>query len=478
MHTYLFYDIETTGLNKAFDQVLRFAAIRTDPQLKEIERYEIPVRLRPDIILSPGALITHRISLKEAQLGQVEYEATQHIHQLFNTPGTISVGYNNLGFDDEFLRFSFYRNLLPPYTHQYSNGCGRMDILPLAVIYRLYKEEVLTWPEINGQPVLKLELLSQLNRLSEGRAHDAMADVEATMALAKVFSKEKKIWGYLTENFDKQIDSKRISNLPTAFQTVAGRHVKGLLVSHELGPDLNYQAPILFIGHSIPYSNQSLWLRLDQPELQHTTPDSIDEHSWVVRKRFGESPFILPPLNRYWRHLSSDRAQTAEDNLAWLMDHRALFEDIVRYHQQYRYPDIPNVDADAALYQMGFLSKSEEKMCREFHAASLPDKAELIVNFRRKELRTLSQRILYRNYTDRIPESLRKEFAAYMDCVHPSEPNSAMVDYKGGFRTTPSDAIEEIKSIRDDDDMDASQKLLLGQLSDYINHNFIDTPFS
>ena len=42
--TYLFYDIETTGLNKAFDQVLQFAAIRTDKQLNEIDRYTIKVQ--------------------------------------------------------------------------------------------------------------------------------------------------------------------------------------------------------------------------------------------------------------------------------------------------------------------------------------------------------------------------------------------------------------------------------------------------
>jgi len=39
--TYLFYDTETTGLNKSFDQVLQFAAIRTDLDLNEIERHEL-----------------------------------------------------------------------------------------------------------------------------------------------------------------------------------------------------------------------------------------------------------------------------------------------------------------------------------------------------------------------------------------------------------------------------------------------------
>ena len=104
--TYLFYDIETTGLNKAFDQILQFAAIRTDRQLNEIERYTIRVKLRPDVIPSPGAIITNRLSLSDFALGLCEFEAIRQIHELLNQRQTISLGYNSLGFDDEFLRFS------------------------------------------------------------------------------------------------------------------------------------------------------------------------------------------------------------------------------------------------------------------------------------------------------------------------------------------------------------------------------------
>ena len=155
--TYLFYDIETTGLNKCFDQVLQFAAIRTDRELNELSRCEIQVKLNPDIIPSPAAVITHRIGVPDFVKGISEYEAIQEIHTLLNTPNTISVGYNSLGFDDEFLRFSFYRNLLPPYTHQYSNQCGRMDIYPITLLYYLFKRDHLQWPNDNGQINLKLE---------------------------------------------------------------------------------------------------------------------------------------------------------------------------------------------------------------------------------------------------------------------------------------------------------------------------------
>ena len=114
MKSFLFYDVETSGLNPAFDQILTFACIRTDLSLKEISRELITIQLRRDIVPSPAAFLTHCLTPDELAMGVCEYAAAIQIHQLFNTPGTISIGYNSLGFDDEFLRFLFYRNLLDP----------------------------------------------------------------------------------------------------------------------------------------------------------------------------------------------------------------------------------------------------------------------------------------------------------------------------------------------------------------------------
>ena len=59
--TFLFYDIETTGLSRAYDQILEFAAIRTDAGLNEIERFSASLRLRQDVIPSPAAILVNRI---------------------------------------------------------------------------------------------------------------------------------------------------------------------------------------------------------------------------------------------------------------------------------------------------------------------------------------------------------------------------------------------------------------------------------
>jgi exodeoxyribonuclease-1 len=472
MQTFLFYDLETTGLNKAFDQVLRFAAIRTDTAFNEIDRHELSVRLRPDVVISPKAIMTHRIPVSEVIEGTPEYDAVLQIHKWMNAPKTISLGYNTLGFDDEFLRFSFHRNLLPPYTHQYAGGCRRMDILPCTVIYRLYSEETLNWPEIDGQPTLKLEHLNKANRLSTGRAHDAMVDVEATVALAILLSKEQKIWNFLSGYFDKKIDAERIADLPPVIQDSTGSYHQGLMVSHDIGKENDYQAPVLSIGNSVPYSNQTLWLRLDQPELQKTTAETIEESSWVVRKRLGEPPFILPPHDRYWRRMPEKRRDLSEKNLAWLSSHPEMFRRIVDFHRDYRYPEIPDLDADAALYQMGFLSSREGAVCRRFHEAPLHEKAQVADQFSTPEIRTLAGRVLMRNHPDAAIESDKNEWNRYMDRISPPDENNALVDYRGEKRITPAGALAEIDSIRREETIDAEQQGLLEELEEYLRIKF------
>ncbi len=472
MITYLFYDLETTGLNKAFDQVLQFAAIRTDMNLKEIERHSIMIQLRPDVIYSPKAMITNRISIAESMKGVCEYEGTKQIHGLLNEFGTISIGYNTLGFDDEFLRFSFHRNLLPPYTHQYENGCYRMDLLPVTAMYWLYKKDVLTWPELNEKPTIKLEHLSAANKLAEGRAHDALVDVEATCELARRFSKEKKMWDYLAESFVKKIDAGRIAKLPVSFQTVAGPHCKGLMIGSEFGPDQLYQTPVLSIGNSIPYSNQTLWLRLDQVELQNTTSETIKDTTWAVRKRLGEPGIIIPPLDRYLQYLDKERCELVEDNIRFLQDNPDLFQEIIRYHQEFRYPEIPDLDSDAVLYQMGFLSRDDQELCRRFHAGSMDEKIKIQGGLSTQYTRELAARVISRNYSKSQTKTFSDDFKKFMEKVNPKDSADALCDYKGDKRTTPHDARLEISELRKENSLDDEQLTLLDELEGYLKEKF------
>ena len=472
MSTYLFYDLETTGLNRAFDQILQFAAIRTNMSFTEIDRLEICIKLRPDVIMSPHAIITHRIPLKEALSGRTEYDAIREIHTLLNEPGTISIGYNSLGFDDEFLRFSFHRNLLSPYTHQYSSGCRRMDLLPITTMYSLYNRGAILWPEKNGKPSLKLEDLSLANNLASGRAHDAMTDVEATVALARKLHVSRDMWDYLAQAFIKDVDRKRMDQLPPRIQTGQGIHSLGLIVGAEFGSEQNYQVPVISIGNSLPYPNQTLWLRVDLPEIQDTTPETIPDTTWVIRKKHGEPGLLLPPLDRYWKIMEEDRRSITEKNLEWIKSKPDILKDIMSYHQEFRYPFIPDLDADAALYQAGFLPREAEALCKRFHLLSNDQKMELVSSFPTSETRILAARVIARNFPEYGSPQIQLEFEDYMNRLAPKNPEDAMLDYRGEKRRTPADAMSDIDELTASSDLDDEQLTLLEDLKQYINDTF------
>ncbi|RJP81988.1 MAG: exodeoxyribonuclease I [Desulfobacteraceae bacterium] len=472
MNSYLFYDLETSGLNKAFDQIMQFAAIRTDMQLNEIEKHNFLVKLRPDTIVSPKALITHRISISDTMTGACEYEAAKTIHRLMNEPGTISIGYNTLGFDDEFLRFTFHRNLLPPYTHQYHHGCGRMDIFPIAIMFHLYRDKVLSWPQKNGKTSFKLEDLNTENNLTNGVSHDALADVEATIALARRFMKEADMWNYLAGNFVKETDRRRADSLPALFHDEQLKYSHGIMVGSEFGKDMRFQAPVLYIGNSIPYVNQTLWLRMDLPELRETNMETIHETTWVIRKRYGEPGILLPPLERYKAMIGEIRMAECRQNTNWIKSHMEVFHAITRYHQTFRYPEIPDLDADAALYQMGFPTKNTEALCRKFHLAPFSAKVNMIGQIESSETRTLAKRLLARNFPEALPQSLKQEFLQYLSKINPKSGENAIVDYRGEARTTPVGALTEIKEMKQAEGMENRQRKLLDELEEYLIQTF------
>lgn len=451
--TYLFYDIETTGLNKTFDQVLHFAAIRTDLQLNEINRYEIKIKLNPDVIPSPRAILTHKISIEDMQKGVSEYTAIQQIHQWLNEPGTISLGYNSLNFDDEFLRFSFYRNLLPPYTHQYANQCGRMDIYPITVMFYLFKNEVIQWPMRDRKISLRLEDLNTQNQLASGPSHNAMTDVEMTLALAHYFFQERDMWEYLQNYFSKSADQKRMVDLGSK---------QAILVEGALGYEQHFQSAVYSLGLHQHYKNQSLWLRLDTHEFEKTPPDELIKQSWVQNKKLGEPGFILPFRDRFLQYLSETRLALIEKNKAWLQKEPAQLEKIINYYSNYTYPVFPETDPEASLYLNGFWSYEEENICRLFHQGSPKEKMNLIHKIQHPILSTLAFRIAAKNFPDLMTASDRNEFSDYLQ-------KKEVYDYKGNKKLTRDLALQEISSIREEGELTAEQESLLNGLENYLN---------
>lgn len=472
--SYLFYDIETTGRNKCFDQVLQFAAIRTTLDLKELERIEIQIKLNIDVIPDPEAMLVHGISIDTMQQGESELAAMKKIHALLNEPGTLSGGYNTLGFDDEFLRFSFYRNLLPPYNHQFAQNCGRFDLFPITQLYYLYKPELLHWPVIEGKPSLKLEHLIHANHLTTGNAHNALVDVEATLALARIFFQEKAHWDYAHGYFDKQTDLKRIEQLKPAFSHNNNKHPLGLLIGNASSQDF-YHFPALFLGQHRHYKNQMLWLRIDHPDLHDTTAENIPEKTWVVRKKTGENKLLLPFAPKYTHYLTTERQRLMQANLAWLQDNPRMFAEIKEYHLEYTYPKIPNLDADAALYDCGFPTPRELQLHAQFHQAVPEKKYAVAHQFTQPVGQEIALRLLGRHYSSYLPQEAAQKFQTYVQQLYLGQ---GLLDYRGQSRLSAEQALARITELCTTRPLNEAQQGNLKQYAGFLQHTFMTSPYS
>lgn len=201
------YDYETTGIDTRRDRPLQVAGIRTDESLLEIgEPLNLYCQPSEDILPHPAACLITGITpavLREKGLGEAEFFT--RLHRELSLPGTCVAGYNSLRFDDEVTRNGLYRNFFDPYAREWQGGNSRWDLIDLLRTAYALRPEGIEWPQEDGRVTLKLERLTAANGIAHGQAHDALADVRATIALARlVRERQPKLYDFLYQLRSKQ----------------------------------------------------------------------------------------------------------------------------------------------------------------------------------------------------------------------------------------------------------------------------------
>ena len=198
--TFFWHDYETFGRVPRRDRPAQFAGLRTDAALNEIgESVAWYCRPAPDFLPDPEAVLLTGITPQQALArGLPEHEFAARIEAELGREGTIGVGYNSIRFDDEVTRHLFWRNLIDPYAREWANGCGRWDLLDVVRCTWALRPEGIEWPSgDDGKPSFRLEKLTAANGLSHEWAHDALSDVRATVALARlVKSRQPRLWEF------------------------------------------------------------------------------------------------------------------------------------------------------------------------------------------------------------------------------------------------------------------------------------------
>mgnify|MGYP000066855201 FL=1 len=207
MNTLYWHDYETWGAKPSVDKPSQFAGVRTDEDLN-IKGEPLVIFCRPnnDCLPQPQACLITGITPQRALVnGKLENDFFRLIHQELSAPGTCGVGYNSIRFDDEVTRYGLYRNFYDPYEREWKQGNSRWDIIDVVRLVYALRPDSLSWPlREDGSPSFKLELLSKANGIEHMSAHDALSDVHATIALAKLIkTKEPKLYDYCYQLRDK-----------------------------------------------------------------------------------------------------------------------------------------------------------------------------------------------------------------------------------------------------------------------------------
>jgi exodeoxyribonuclease-1 len=187
--SFYWHDYETFGIDPCRDRPAQFAGQRTNRDLQPIGD-PLAVYCKParDVLPSPGSCLITGITPQRAERdGVVEAEFAARIHEELAEPGTCAVGFNSIRFDDEFTRNLLYRNFYDPYAREWENGNSRWDVIDLARMCHALRPQGIEWPlREDGTPTFRLEDLAAANNIRHQQAHEALSDVHATIALARL----------------------------------------------------------------------------------------------------------------------------------------------------------------------------------------------------------------------------------------------------------------------------------------------------
>jgi exodeoxyribonuclease I len=467
--TFFWHDYETFGRVPRRDRPSQFAGVRTDADLNEIGtplmQYCQPA---PDFLPDPEACLLTGIT-PQLCLGQgvPEHRFADAIEQALAQPGTIGVGYNSIRFDDEVTRHLFWRNLIDPYAREWQNDCGRWDLLDVVRTTWALRPEGIEWPvHEDGKPSFKLEHLSAANQLVHAAAHDALSDVRATIAVAKLIkTKQPRLWDFCLKLRSKH-EVLREMGVGKPFLHVSGMY----------GTERGCIAPVWPLApHPTNKNEVIVWdLGADPAELftlgvdairtrMFTRSDALPEGETrlpIKTVHINKSPIVIGNL----KTLSDAMAAKWGLDIAQALRHAeviagkanllagmwpAIFERPAR-------ENVPDVDED--LYG-GFVGNDDRRTLQKLRTLDGAQLAATRPAFADARLDELFFRYRARNFPETLNEPEQAQWAEH--CAH------RLHDGAGGALTLEA-FFEQIDALGEQgDDSDERRQDILGALVDY-----------
>ncbi|MBL1319521.1 MAG: exodeoxyribonuclease I [Methylophaga sp.] len=468
MNTLYWHDYETFGIDPRYDRPSQFAGIRTDEDLNIIgEPLMIYCKQAGDSLPHPQACLITGITPQEAnEKGVIEAEFIKQIHDEFTVPNTCGVGYNSLRFDDEFTRFTLYRNFYDAYAREWQNGNSRWDIIDMARLTRALRPEGINWPDReDGKPSFRLDALTAANNIEHQGAHDALVDVYATIALAKLIkSAQPKLYDFVYQNRRKQA----IAPLLNLRDRTPVIHVSRMYPSEYCGTAL--VVPIA----KDPTNNNGIIVY----DLRHSPEALINEDADTLREwlftrtadlpegvtrpalktlHINKCPVIVPEST-----LNDAAAARLDIDRELHYQHLQMLNDAGDLTQKinaiFTKPDYETIDdPDAALYGGGFFSNNDKRKMDLIRSADPEHLATMSVPFDDQRLPEMLFRYRARNWPESLSEEEQQQWQQYCQQRLTEEGNDKILSFKHFFN--------EIETCRNN--LEVEKKQVLDELKYY-----------
>lgn len=473
--TFYWHDYETFGANPSRDRPVQFAGVRTDAELNVIgEPLVIFCRPANDFLPHPQACLVTGITPQQALAeGLPECEFIARIHEELAVPGTCGVGYNSLRFDDEITRHTLYRNFFDPYSREWQNGNSRWDIIDMVRTANALRPEGIEWPlREDGLPSFRLEDLTRANGISHAAAHDALSDVHATIAVARLIKdRQPRLYDYVLNGRDKrtamaQLDipaMKPVLHVSGMFGAI--RHNIALVAPLAVHPknrneiicfDLSADPQPLF---DLPVDQLQSLLYMRTEDLPAGMERLGFKSVHINRCPILLTPKMADPATAQRLGISGDNCRKHLEALRAYRDRdTANFTDKVQAVYGGRKFVTPG-DPDLMLYGGGFFSETDKRAMEQIRAQTPAELAGGTYVFEDKRLPEMLFRYRARNY----PDSLSPEEQAIWE------------EYRFQRLTEPESGAEycmeefhaDIESLMASGELAPAQQALLEQLLDY-----------
>lgn len=472
--SFYWHDYETWGANPRVDRAAQFAGIRTDENL-DIIGQPLMIYAQPGVDFLPhpeAVLITGITPQKAMKEGLSEADFFRQIHAEYTQPGTCIVGYNSIRFDEEVTRFGFYRNFYDPYAYSWQNGNSRWDVLDLMRLTHALRPQGIEWPlNENGVTSFKLTDLTAANHIEQLGAHDALVDVKATIAVAKlVKQKQPKLFDFYFALRQKQ----RAAELINPSRAEITLHVSGMFPAHE-----GCLAPILPLLAHPSNANEIICfnLRVNPQSLLQMSAEEIERKLYTKTLDLAQGEERIPlkgvhlnksPALAPISTLNAAQAEKWQVDWEVIRQHRdSLLSDpdlIAKLRQVYSSPrDYEAGDADSALYE-GFISQQDRLSCNQVLAATPQQLAGWSADkFQDKRLQTLLFRYRARNFPHTLSADEALRWQRFCQ--------SRLVDGEFGANLTLEQFQQLLLTLAQREQGEREQRLLL-QLSNWVQDLF------